>query len=317
MSNWKEITIKTTTEAVEPINNILFENGVGGVQIEDPKDFLFQDKKSYEWDYVDESVINKSKVDFVKIKTYIPENKNIPEFITVISEKIKNLKSFGIDIGEFSVETDDVLESDWANNWKKYYKPTRVGEKIVIKPKWEDYTEKPGDVILELNPGRAFGTGTHETTSMCICELEKYVKNESVVYDIGCGSGILAITAAKLNAKKILAVDIDEIAVEVAKENAKENGVLEKIDIFKGDLADKISKDQKADVIVANIMADIIIYLSAYIQDFMKDNGVFISSGIILEKVEEVKMALEKNGFEIISINRKKEWAVIVSTIAK
>ncbi len=222
------------------------------------------------------------------------------EFVEIIKQKVLGLKDFGIDIGEGSVSLDQVNEADWANAWKAYYKPTKVGQRVVVKPTWEDYAMQDGDLIIELDPGMAFGTGTHETTSMCIRELEKYVNKDSKVFDIGCGSGILAIAAAKLGAKEVVAVDLDEVVVKVAKENVLENKVEKSVSVMHGNLTDVI-KD-KADVIVANIIADIIKILAKDVQNFMKEDAIFISSGIILDKVEEVKESLIENGFEIVEV---------------
>ncbi|WP_461199693.1 50S ribosomal protein L11 methyltransferase [Clostridioides difficile] len=315
MNNWIEVTIKTTTEAVEPITNILYEQGAGGAVIEDPKDFLFQKKNELDWDYVEEEVFKKNEEDDVLIKTYVSEEKNVMEFVEIIKQKVLGLKDFGIDIGEGSVSLDQVNEADWANAWKAYYKPTKVGQRVVVKPTWEDYAMQDGDLIIELDPGMAFGTGTHETTSMCIRELEKYVNKDSKVFDIGCGSGILAIAAAKLGTKEVVAVDLDEVAVKVAKENVLENKVEKSVSVMHGNLTDVI-KD-KADVIVANIIADIIKILAKDVQNFMKEDAIFISSGIILDKVEEVKESLIENGFEIVEVQKLGEWSAIVSKIKK
>ncbi|MCC0687667.1 MULTISPECIES: 50S ribosomal protein L11 methyltransferase [unclassified Clostridioides] len=315
MNNWIEVTIKTTTEAVEPITNILYEQGAGGAVIEDPKDFLFQKKNELDWDYVEEEVFKKNEEDDVLIKTYVSEEKNVMEFVEIIKQKVLGLKDFGIDIGEGSVSLDEVNEADWANAWKAYYKPTKVGQRVVVKPTWEDYTMQEGDLIIELDPGMAFGTGTHETTSMCIRELEKYVNKDSKVFDIGCGSGILAIAAAKLGAKEVVAVDLDEVAVKVAKENVLENKVEKNVSVMHGNLTDVI-KD-KADIIVANIIADIIKILANDVQNFMKEDAIFISSGIILDKVEEVKDSLIENGFEIVEVQKLGEWSAIVSKLKR
>ncbi|HIE8424037.1 TPA: 50S ribosomal protein L11 methyltransferase [Clostridioides difficile] len=315
MNNWIEVTIKTTTEAVEPITNILYEQGAGGAVIEDPKDFLFQKKNELDWDYVEEEVFKKNEEDDVLIKTYVSEEKNVMEFVEIIKQKVLGLKDFGIDIGEGSVSLDQVNEADWANAWKAYYKPTKVGQRVVVKPTWEDYAMQEGDLIIELDPGMAFGTGTHETTSMCIRELEKYVNKDSKVFDIGCGSGILAIAATKLGAKEVVAVDLDEVAVKVAKENVLENKVEKSVSVMHGNLTDVI-KD-KADVIVANIIADIIKILAKDVQNFMKEDAIFISSGIILDKVEEVKESLIENGFEIVEVQKLGEWSAIVSKLKK
>ena len=291
--NWIEVTIKTTTEAVEAITNILDNERTGGVIIEDPKDFLFQKKNELDWDYVEEEVFNKSGQEGVLIKTYISEERNVMEVIGNIKQKVLGLKEFGIDIGEGSVSLGQVKEEDWANEWKKYYKPTKVGQKIVVKPTWEEYEEQEGDLIIELDPGMAFGTGTHETTSMCIRELEKYVDETKRVFDIGCGSGILAIAAAKLGAKEVVAGDLDEVAVKVSKENCEENNVSDKVIVKHGSLFEVV--EGKADVIVANIIADIIKILAKDVSKFLTEDGVFISSGIILAKIDEVVEALEQN----------------------
>ena len=311
--NWTEVSIKTTTEAVEAISNILMEERCGGVMIEDPKEFLFQKKNELDWDYVEEEVFNKSGQDGVLIKTYIPEERNVLELIETVKARIALLPSFGLDIGEGSVSLSNVNESDWANEWKKYYKPTKIGKKIVVKPSWEDYEKQEGDLVIELDPGMAFGTGTHETTSMCIRELENYVDETKTVFDIGCGSGILAIAAAQLGAKEVVAGDLDEVAVKVSKENCEINHVSDKVVVKHGSLFEVV--DSKADVIVANIIADIIKILAKDVSKFLKDDGVFISSGIILAKIDEVCKALEENGFEIVKVERLGEWSAIVSKL--
>lgn len=309
---WAEITIKTTTEAVEAITNILYEQNVGGVSIEDPKDFKFQKKNDYDWDFVEEEIFN-SGYDGVIIKTYITEERDVTEDVNLIKEKIQGLKEFGIDIGEAIVELSQVDEEDWANEWKNYYKPTKVGKNVVVKPTWEQYNAQENDLIIELDPGMAFGTGTHETTTMCIQQLENYVKKDSKVFDIGCGSGILAIAAAKLGAKEVVAVDLDEVAVKVSKENIELNNVEDKVVALHGNLTEVI--DDKADIVVANIIADIIKILAKDVATFMKDDAVFISSGIIHAKVDEVKASLVENGFEIVEVQSLGEWNAIVSKL--
>ncbi|MFR9070870.1 MAG: 50S ribosomal protein L11 methyltransferase, partial [Paraclostridium sp.] len=263
---------------------------------------------------VEEEIFN-SGYDGVIIKTYITEERDVTDDIKLIKEKIDGLKEFGIDVGEAIVELSQVDEEDWANEWKNYYKPTKIGEKIVVKPTWEEYEKAESDLIIELDPGMAFGTGTHETTSMCIRELEKYVKPESKVFDIGCGSGILAIAAAKLGAKDVLAVDLDEVAVKVSKENIELNKVEGSVTALHGNLMEVVT--DKADIVVANIIADIIKILAKDIKQFMKDDAVFISSGIIHAKVDEVKQALTENGLEIVHVESLGEWNAIVSKIAK
>lgn len=310
---WIEVTIKTTTEAVEAITNILDDLRTGGVMIEDPKDFFFQKKNELDWDYVEEEVFNKRNSDGVLIKTYISEERNVMELVETIKQKVSALTGFGIDIGEGSVSLGQVNEEDWANEWKKYYKPTKIGEKLVVKPTWEDYEVQDGDLVIELDPGMAFGTGTHETTTMCMRELEKYVTEDSKVFDIGCGSGILAIAAAKLGAKDVIAVDLDEVAVKVAAENVAHNHVQDSVQVLHGNLIDVVS--DKADIVVANIIADIIKILARDVHSCMKEDAVFISSGIIHAKVDEVKESLIENGFEIIEVKTLGEWNAIVAKL--
>lgn len=310
---WIEVTIKTTTEAVEAITNILDDLRTGGVMIEDPKDFFFQKKNELDWDYVEEEVFNKRNSEGVLIKTYISEERNVMELVETIKQKVSTLTGFGIDIGEGSVSLGQVNEEDWANEWKKYYKPTKIGEKLVVKPTWEDYEVQDGDLVIELDPGMAFGTGTHETTTMCMRELEKYVTEDSKVFDIGCGSGILAIAAAKLGAKDVIAVDLDEVAVKVAAENVAHNHVQDSVQVLHGNLIDVVS--DKADVVVANIIADIIKILAKDVHSCMKEDAVFISSGIIHAKVDEVKESLIENGFEIIEVKTLGEWNAIVAKL--
>lgn len=310
---WIEVTIKTTTEAVEAITNILDDLRTGGVMIEDPKDFFFQKKNELDWDYIEEEVFNKRNSEGVLIKTYISEERNVMELVEIIKQKVSALTGFGIDIGEGSVSLGQVNEEDWANEWKKYYKPTKIGEKLVVKPTWEDYEVQDGDLVIELDPGMAFGTGTHETTTMCMRELEKYVTEDSKVFDIGCGSGILAIAAAKLGAKDVIAVDLDEVAVKVAAENVAHNHVQDSVQVLHGNLIDVVS--DKADVVVANIIADIIKILAKDVHSCMKEDAVFISSGIIHAKVDEVKESLIENGFEIIEVKTLGEWNAIVAKL--
>ncbi|SHJ75464.1 50S ribosomal protein L11 methyltransferase [Tepidibacter formicigenes] len=307
---WIEITIKTTTEAVEAVTSILYESEVGGVVIEDPNDFLFQEKDDAAWDYIEENVFD-TGYEGVIIKAYLSEEKNVIAEVEMIREKIKLLPSYGLDIGEGSVNITEVNEEDWANSWKQYYKPSKVGEKIVVKPTWEDYDKRKGEIVIELDPGMAFGTGTHETTTMCIRELEKRVNEEATVFDIGCGSGILSIAAAKLNASKVIGVDLDPVAVKVSKENVVLNKVEDVVEVRHGNLMEVVK--EKSDIVVANIIADIIMILSKDVGKFLNSNGLFISSGIILEKIEDVKAALLENKFEILDVKTMGEWAVIVS----
>ena len=309
--NFTEIRVKTTTQAVEAVTAIFYEMGISGLLIEDPNDFKLQKKDALSWDYIEEEVFD-TGYDGAIVKAYFSEeDSEIPEKIERLRAHVQNLTRFGIDIGEGIVEIGEVHQQDWENAWKKYYKPVKVSEKIVVKPTWEDYPAKLGELIIELDPGMAFGTGTHETTNMCINALEKYVSGETSVLDIGCGSGILSIAAAKLGAAAVIGVDLDPAAVKVSKENIAHNHMAGFVEIRHGDLMEVI--EEKADVIVANIIADVIILLSRTIRDYLNPQGIFISSGIILSKKEEVKQALEQGGFELLEENIKGEWCCLVS----
>ncbi|KXG75863.1 50S ribosomal protein L11 methyltransferase [Thermotalea metallivorans] len=309
---WIEVKIKTTTEAVEAVANILYEVGVGGVVIEDPNDPIFKEKDAGDWDYLDESLLDNSYEGAI-VKGYLPESEDLIDIIELIKQNVEKIPQYNLDKGLGEVTTTEVYEEDWANAWKKYYKPKKIGEKIVVKPSWESYEAAEGEIVLELDPGMAFGTGTHETTMMCVQNLEKYVRPESTVFDIGCGSGILSIAAAKLGAKKVIGVDLDEVAVQVSRKNVLDNGVEHIVDIRKGNLMEVI--EGKADVVVANIIADVIIALALEINQFIKYDGIFIASGIILDKVDEVSTALKENGLDIVEIAKMGEWAAVVSSL--
>ena len=219
---WIEIRVITKSEALEPISGIFYGLDCKGVAIEDPQDILGREQGPLTWDFADINVLE-HKGKFAVVKGYFSEEDNIDELVKYIKEKVKEIKDMGFDIGLGTVEAEKMHEEDWANNWKKYYKPVKVGEKIVIRPIWEEYEKKDDEIVISLDPGMAFGTGEHETTRMCIKALEKYVKSDSTVFDIGCGSGILSIAAAKLGAKMAIGVDLDPVAVESANENLKFN----------------------------------------------------------------------------------------------
>ena len=308
---WIEVRVITKSEALEPVSGIFYSLDCKGVAIEDPEDILGREQGPLTWDFADIPVLeHKGKV--AVVKAYFAEEDNIEEILGYVNEKLVELKEMGIDLGEAKVEHEKMYEEDWANTWKQYYKPSKVGEKIVVKPIWEEYEQKEGELVVNLDPGMAFGTGTHETTRMCIQALEKYVKEESTVFDVGCGSGILAIAAAKLGAKLAVGVDLDPVAVESSIENVGYNN-LNNIEILHGNLVEVI--DGKADIVVANILAEIICILTDDVKRVMKDGGVFITSGIIHDRVDMVCEKLEATGFEVIEKNRDGEWNCIVAKL--
>ncbi|MBA5849880.1 50S ribosomal protein L11 methyltransferase [Clostridium sp. cel8] len=306
--NWVEVSIETKSEAIEAISGVLYNVGVKGLSIEDPEDVEFKKKHPEDWDYFDNSLLKEK--DYAVIKAYFTRDKDFNKNLDYIKDSINNLEEFGIDKGRGNIVVKDVNEEDWENNWKKYYKPTKVGNKIVVVPIWENYKEKDDDIVVKLDPGMAFGTGTHETTRMCIKQLEKYVDKNSTVFDIGTGSGILSISAAKLGASSVLGVDLDSIAVESAKNNVKYNN-LKNIKILHGNLMDVVSG--KADIVVANIIAEIIILLTDQVKNFLNDNGLFICSGIIEGRENDVIGKLKHSGFDIEDVNKDGEWTCVTA----
>ncbi|WP_341877426.1 50S ribosomal protein L11 methyltransferase [Defluviitalea saccharophila] len=310
---WVRLTISTKSEAVEAISYALTNIGIPTIEIDDPNDIALtmEKKNKTDWDYIDEELLKNKDTDEVHIKAYLPEDTPYEEKIIQIQNSLNHIKQF-LDIGKGTVKTDILHEEEWANSWKKYYKPLKIGKNILIKPSWEEYTPRDDDeVIIEMDPGMAFGTGTHETTSMCLELIEKYIAKGDVVFDIGCGSGILGIASAKLGASSVIGVDLDANAVKVAKNNVNSNNVQHIMKLYEGNLLDVI--DQKADIVVANIIADVIIELSQSVLEFLKTNGLFIASGIIRERLQDVKEAMDKNGLDIIDLYEKGSWCALAA----
>lgn len=307
---WSEITIHTTNEAIEPISNILHEAGASGVVIEDPFELIKEREDRFGEiyqlnpdDYPEEGVL---------VKAYLPINSFLGETVDEIKEAINNLILFNIDIGLNKVTIMEVNEEEWATAWKKYYHPVKISEKFTIVPTWEDYTPVHSDeLIIELDPGMAFGTGTHPTTVLCIQALERIVKKDDLVIDVGTGSGVLSIAAAMLKAKSVLALDLDEVAVNSAKLNLKLNKVNEVATVQQNNLLDGI--EEQADVIVANILAEVILRFTDDVARLLKQDGYFIASGIILQKKEEVKGAIIASGLQIVETVQMEDWVSITA----
>jgi ribosomal protein L11 methyltransferase len=308
---WSEISIHTTNEAVEPISNILHEAGASGVVIEDPLELVKEREDQFgeiyqlnPQDYPEEGVI---------VKAYLSVNSFLGETVDEIKEAVNNLILFNIDIGKNSVSVSEVNEEEWATAWKKYYHPVKISKRFTVVPTWEEYTPVSSDeLIIELDPGMAFGTGTHPTTVMSIQGLERFVKSDDVVIDVGTGSGVLSIASAMLGAKKVTALDLDEVAVESAKMNIKLNKVHPVVDVFQNNLLEGIQ--EKADVIVANILAEVIVRFTDAAAQCLKPGGYFITAGIIQQKKDEVKESIESAGFQIEETVQMEDW---VSFIAK
>lgn len=306
--DWIEVTVLTSSEATEAVAGFLYNCDVEGVSIEDVADVEFKKKNLGFADFINESVLTIEEG--AMVKGYFKDSENFMNTLNYIKESVDKLGEFGFDKGEGIVTYHKVNEDDWANNWKQYYKPTKVGEHIVVKPTWEDYEEKPGEVVVELDPGMAFGTGTHETTRMCIKALEKKVEKDTTVFDIGTGSGILSIAAAKLGAKHVVGVDLDPVAVESAKKNLEFNKV-NNIQILYGDLMEVV--EGKANIVVANILADIIMFLSEGVRAFIEDEGYFIASGILNTQRDKVADKLKALDFIIEEVMEDGEWICIIA----
>ena len=308
---WTEVLIKVDPQAVEAVTDILYGLGAQGVAIDEPVDVERPRADELYWDHIDEKLLQ-NDTEETKIMAYFSEEEtNLPEKIAVIKEKIRNLTEFGLSIGSGTVELSNVNQEDWESAWKQYFKPVHVTDRIVVKPEWEEYSPQEGEIVIEIDPGMAFGTGTHETTSMCINQIEKNLKAGDRVIDIGSGSGILSMAAVLLGAEKATGVDLDPVAVRVALENVELNNLQDKIEILHGNLTD-VSRE-KADIVVANIMADIILILLEDVREFIKDDGLFISSGIIQEKRAAVEARLLEKNFSIVEVETKGEWCAITA----
>lgn len=308
-NNYTQIEVVCHADDIEMISNIFYNYEIKGLAIEDPKDIMDRKEGPLTWDFADINILE-YKGEKGSIKAYFDESYNANEILLEIKEKTQSLKDDGLISGEFEVFNKNIEEEDWSKNWKKHYKPIDFG-KIIVKPEWEEIEDSDEKIIVSIDPGMAFGTGTHETTAMCINAIEKYVKKEDLLFDIGTGSGILAIAASYLGAKEVIAIDIDSVAVTAAKENIKLNKI-ENIEVIHGNLIENIDKNKNADIVVANILAEIIVVLVPDIVNKIKDKGLFIVSGIIKEREDIVLEAL-KNDFNIIYRENKGEWVMLVA----
>lgn len=296
---WKKYIVEVAEPwQVDMIYGVLYESGIESIEIESTECLTLNENEKG-WDYCEEAQFSGVN----KIIFYLQiDNYGKPVEIVNCLKTAANENEISIDI-----KNETVYEKDWSEGWKKYFKPIKITDRITIKPEWENYVNKKNDeVVIEINPGMAFGTGTHETTAMCIELLEQYVDENTDVLDVGCGSGILSIAAAKLGAKSITGIDIDKTVVEVAKKNVDINGLSNKVHIISGDLTKNITR--KVDIVVANIMAEIIISMSKDIHNNLKGRKIFIVSGILIEKQKTVIDSLRENGFKILKLLKKGEW---------
>ncbi|MDD3221212.1 MAG: 50S ribosomal protein L11 methyltransferase [Clostridia bacterium] len=308
---WNKYRLATTTEAVDLISYTLAEMGIEGIEIEDKVPLSEEDKKRMFIDLLPDLDEDDGKA---YVSFYIEPEKDHESTLEEVSAAVKELADF-VDIGEATIEKSETEDIDWLNNWKKYWKPFNVDEHIIIKPTWEELENVPEDtLVVELDPGTAFGTGTHHTTRLCITQLKKYMQPGQKVLDVGCGSGILSIIALLLGAENASATDVDIHAVEAAIENARVNGIGDDVyTVLTGDvISDSDFRHQigehKFDMVLANIFAEIIIPLSGVVKEMMKPGALFITSGIIDEREEDVRQALTANGFEVLETTHSGGW---------
>ena len=282
---WAEIQVETTAQAQDAVGNIMFENGCGGIAIQGEAPVL--------------------------VRCYLPADDRLEERLLRIQAAIAGLPGFGLEIGSGKVTIGYVEEQDWVEAWKRFFHTTRVGRRVVIKPTWEEYKPAPDDVVVAIDPGMAFGTGTHPTTRLCLQALEKYMRRGAVVADFGTGSGILALAAAKLGASLVIAFDSDETAVRVARANVQQNDLEESIEVHRTDSPDFINV--QVDLITANLVAETIMAFSESLAGLLRTGGVLIASGIISDRSLEVEQSLRNAGFDIAERFSEGEWAVLAA----
>lgn len=301
---WSEIVITVDTKDIEVAGNIANMVVPYGIYIEDYSDLENEVMEIAHIDLIEESLLEADRTKGL-IHVYVNPHENPLEAVSFIEERLKEQNI------NYQIRIDDCKAEDWVNNWKQYFHPMPIGEKLLIRPTWEDEYDAKGRKVLHIEPGLAFGTGSHPTTKLCLETLEKYIDENSTVLDIGCGSGILSIASLLLGAKSAFGVDIDSLAVKTAMANAEENGFDEsKFKAVKGNLSDKVNG--KYSVIVANIVADIIIEFNKEVGKFLEDDGVYITGGIIESREDEVLLSFAQNGFEVKERFEEKGWLVFV-----
>ena len=308
---WIELTIHTTTAGADLVSEALMQEGATGTMVEDRADIPDPTKPNGIWEIIDPKLIEAMPED-VLVHAWFEPDASFADKLQALRLRMTELKSSAsLDMGTLDIGTANVHDEDWSEVWKKFYKPFRAGNHLVVKPTWELYDAQPGDKVIEIDPGMAFGSGTHETTGMCMELLEEALKGGERVIDVGTGSGILAIGAALLGAREVTAIDIDPMAVKVARENIVHNGLQDKITALEGNLLDHL--DVTCELCVANIIADVICMFAAPLNDHIVPGGLFICSGIIKEREQDVVDALTAADYTILDIRRTGEWVAMLS----
>ncbi|MGF0048234.1 50S ribosomal protein L11 methyltransferase [Streptococcus hyointestinalis] len=304
METWQEVTIRVNREAEEVVSNLLIELGSQGVAIADSADYVGQE------DRYGEIFPEVEQNDTVAITAYYPDTLDLAEVTSALKERLAELEGMGLLASPAKLSSQTLDEEDWAENWKKYYEPTRITHDLTIVPSWTDYEPTTGEKVIRLDPGMAFGTGTHPTTKMSLFALSQVLRGGETVLDVGTGSGVLSIASSLLGAKEIYAFDLDEVAVRVAQENIDLNSNTDNIHVSANDLLNGIT--QEADVIVANILADILVNLVEDAYRLVKDKGYLIMSGIIADKLDMVVAATQEAGFFLETHLIQGEWNALV-----
>ncbi|MBD5116195.1 MAG: 50S ribosomal protein L11 methyltransferase [Ruminococcaceae bacterium] len=319
---FKKIDVYTKSEAVYSLTMLLSELGINGFEIHDSADFEdFMENKEMNWDYVDDSLMNLKNVK-THITLYLQENVQGAEMFAALKGALKDIKDRDEEdfYGSLDIETGSIKEEDWANNWKQYYKPFNVGNKLMIKPTWETVKDSGGRKILEIDPASSFGTGQHHTTKLVMEALETVIGGGEKLLDLGCGSGILSIAALLLDEEKAVMTDIFLNAVNTASENIEQNGFDKtRYEAFCGNIADDKALREKIgtgyDLITANIVADVIIKMCPFFRGFLKEKGIVIISGIITERLDEVKEALAAENITVEKITEEDGWNAILCRV--
>ncbi len=322
-TSWIQAVIYTSAEGIEPVSGRLYQLGINGIEIEDEADFKsFLEENRSAWDYVDEELLQ-AKACETNVKFYVTADSAGRETIGEVERSLAQLAALDTEgaFGRLELAFSNVDEEDCANNWKQYFKPLTVGEKILILPEWETLEKETDRTVFVINPGMSFGTGSHHTTRLCLERLEKYIKPGMNVLDLGCGSGILSQVALLLGAESATAVDIDPNAAKIARENAERNGISEeRYRIFAGNVLEdetlvKNLSDRKYDLVLANIVADVIIALAPQIPTYLKEEGVYITSGIITDRGDEVLAAYKTLGMTLENKSQSGDWLALDYTM--
>lgn len=309
---YREITIHTAPAGVEAVSNVLIALGVGGFEVVDSRDFEeFLESTTPHWDYVDEELLKLRDAESV-IRIYLPDNEQGLSSLSLIQKGMEELSHSEMAelYGSLQITLEERDDSQWTDTWKQYYKPIVISDKLAVVPVWEQFEAAPGQKVLWMDPGAAFGTGSHETTALCLGFLSQMQLAGKKVLDVGCGSGILGIAALLLGAESNLGVDIDELAVKAGGENAQRNGVAHRSHFVAGDLVEKV--EGQYDVVCANIVADVIKMLLGDIGKFMKKDAKLLLSGIIEERTDEIRQAAAAHGFVVLEEQCKRGWSALV-----